>query len=98
MNTNRRLRPETIIEALIRAAGYSAILFVALIFIFLLREGLPALGDVKLGDLLSTRWYPIESHFGLLPLIGGALLVTLGAAGIALPFWFATPAFISEVA
>ena len=38
--------PIITIEALIRATGYSAILFVALILIFLLREGLPALGEV----------------------------------------------------
>jgi phosphate transport system permease protein len=90
--------PELIIESLVRAAGYSAILFVALIFIFLLREGLPALSDVPLADLLSARWYPIEAHFGLLPLIGGSLLVTLGAALIAIPSGLATAVFIAEIA
>ena len=34
---------ETIITAVIKACGYSAIVFVLLIFFFLLREGLPAL-------------------------------------------------------
>jgi len=89
---------ELIVESLIRATGYSAILFVALILIFLLREGLPALAEVKLGDLFSARWYPIEEHFGLLPLIGGSLIVTLGAALIAVPFGLATAIFIAEIA
>jgi phosphate transport system permease protein len=90
---------EFIITRLIKASGYSAILFVALIFYFLLREGLPALAEVKLGDLFATtRWYPIENHFGILPLITGSLVVTIGAGLIAVPFGIATAVFISEIA
>ena len=89
---------ELIIESLIRASGYSAILFVALILIFLLREGLPAFSEVSLAALADARWYPIEAHFGLLPLIGGSLIVTLGAALIAVPFGLATAIFIAEIA
>ena len=59
---------EFIITRLIQSSGYSAILFVALIFFFLLREGLPALGEVDLSSLLNFRWYPIESYFGILPM------------------------------
>ncbi len=87
-----------LIEAFIRATGYSAILFVVLILIFLLREGLPALGEVPLGELFGTRWYPIEDYFGLLPLIGGSVVVTLGATIIAVPFGLATAVFIAEIA
>jgi phosphate transport system permease protein len=93
----RRWR-EVVIEALIRAAGYSAILFVGLILIFLLREGLPALAEVPPADLLAARWYPIEKHFGLLSLISGSLIVTLGATLIAVPFGLATAIFIAEIA
>jgi phosphate transport system permease protein len=89
---------EIVIETLIRATGYSAILFVVLILIFLLREGLPTFGEVPVGDLLGTRWYPIEDYFGLWPLIGGTLLVTLGATFIAVPFGLGTALFIAEVA
>jgi phosphate transport system permease protein len=97
MNRNLNLS-EVIIESLIRAAGYSAILFVALILIFLLREGLPALSEVNPADLFGVRWYPIENYFGLLPLIGGSLIVTLGATAIAVPFGLATAIYIAEVA
>src|SRR3972149_2115842 len=97
MKQNRNW-PELIMEPLSRATGYSAILFVALILIFLLREGLPALAEVKFADLFSERWYPIEAHFGLLPLIGGALIVTLGAALLAVPFGLASAIFIAEIA
>ena len=37
---------EFAITTLIRLMGYSSILFVVLILLFLLREGLPALGEV----------------------------------------------------
>ena len=89
---------EFVITRLIQASGYSAIIFVALIFFFLLREGLPALGEAKPSELLSIRWYPIENYFGLLPLITGSLIVTLGAALIAVPFGIGTAVYISEIA
>jgi phosphate transport system permease protein len=89
---------EYIITRLIRVAGYSAILFVLLIFYFLLREGIPAFFEVPLGTLLSIRWYPIEGYFGILPLLSGSLIVTLGAALIAVPFGIGTAVYISEIA
>ena len=88
---------EFVITRAIKASGYSAILFVALIFIFLLREGLPALSDVALSNLLSTRWYPIENYFGILPLLTGSLVVTLGAALIAIPLGLGSAIFIAEI-
>lgn len=89
---------EFVITRLIKASGYSAIVFVALIFFFLLREGLPTLGEVSLPNLVSTRWYPIEDYFGILPLITGSLIVTIGAALIAIPFGIGTAIYIAEIA
>jgi phosphate transport system permease protein len=97
MESNLNWR-EFVITRAIRAAGYSAIVFVALIFYFLLREGLPTLAEVKLGDLIALRWYPIENYFGILPLITGSIIVTLGATLIAVPFGIGTAIFISEIA
>ena len=89
---------EFVIERAIRVTGISAILFVLMIFVFLIRSGAPAFLEVPLGDLLKTRWYPVEGYYGLLPLILGSLLVTLGAAAMALPLGLATAIFIAEVA
>ncbi len=88
---------ERLIERAIQVAGVSAIVLVLMIFIFLIREGVPAFVEVPLRDLLARRWYPIEDHFGLLPLIMGSLIVTLGAAVIALPLGLATAVFIAEI-
>ena len=89
---------EYIITRLIRVAGYSAVLFVILIFFFLLREGLPAFREVGLRSLLTTRWYPIEDYYGILPLLTGSIIVTLGATAIAVPFGVGTAIYISEIA
>jgi phosphate transport system permease protein len=89
---------EFFIERAIRVTGISAIVFVALILLFLLREGAPAFLEVPLKDLGTSRWYPTEGYFGLLPLILGSLLVMLGAALIALPLGLATAIFIAEIA
>jgi phosphate transport system permease protein len=89
---------EFIITRAVKASGYSAILFVALIFFFLLREGLPTLGEVEMSSLFGIRWYPIEEHFGILPLITGSVIVTFGATLVAVPFGIGTAVYISEIA
>jgi phosphate transport system permease protein len=89
---------EFLIERAIRLTGVSAIIFVILIFLFLIREGAPTLVEVPLGDLFEVRWYPIEDYFGIVPLIMGSILVTVGAAAMSLPLGLATAVFIAEIA
>jgi phosphate transport system permease protein len=89
---------EFLITRLIKISGYSAIIFVGMIFLFLIFEGLPTLQNVSVVNLLSSRWYPIEEYFGILPLLGGSLVVTIGAAIFAIPIGILTAIFISEVA
>jgi len=88
---------EAVITRLIQVSGFSAILFVLLIFAFLLREGSPALVEIPLPSLLGLRWYPIEDHFGILPLLGGSLVVTLGATLVGVPLGITTALYIAEV-
>ncbi|MFH1084913.1 MAG: phosphate ABC transporter permease subunit PstC, partial [Chloroflexota bacterium] len=86
------------VEALIRVLGLSGIGFVTLIFLFLLREGVPAFFEIRPSNLLSTRWYPTFSLYGILPLLLGSLLVTLIAVVIAFPLGVCTAVLIREVA
>lgn len=95
---SRGRRGELVIETFIRLFGFSAIFIVALIFLFLLREGAPVFWTVPLDNLFGQRWYPIEDHFGTLPLLLGSLLVTIGAVVLALPLGLATAIFIRELA
>lgn len=89
---------EWLIENLIRVAGISAIVLIGLIFFFLLREGIPALLDIPLRQIFGIRWYPIEGTYGLLPLLAGSLLVTLGAVIIAVPLGLISAIYLGEIA
>jgi phosphate transport system permease protein len=86
------------IEAMIRLLGLSSIGFVVLIFLFLLREGLPTFFEVPLDNLLGRQWYPTFDLFGTIPLLLGSVLVTVMAIAIALPLGVATAVFVREVA
>ena len=97
-NTAQRRWIEFVIEALIRILGFSTVGFVALIFLFLLREGIPLFLEVPPDNLFGTRWYPTFDLFGTLPLILGSVLVTVTAIAIALPLGVATAVFVREVA
>ncbi|MEW6075660.1 MAG: phosphate ABC transporter permease subunit PstC [Candidatus Omnitrophota bacterium] len=92
---------EYIIEKLILASGLASIFFVILIFLFLLKEGLAVFKIVTPANFLfGKNWYPISEppQLGILPLILGSLLVTLGAAIISVPIGIACAVYIAEVA
>ena len=92
---------EFVIEKLILSCGLLSVVFVALIFLFLLKEGLALFKTMPPGSFLSGRsWYPISEpgQFGILPLIMGSVFVTLGAAIISVPIGVACAVYISEIA
>ncbi len=100
MSLFKRIK-EFIVETAIKISGLSSIFIVALIFIFLLKEGVQLFQTEKVADFLFGRnWYPISEPpgFGILPLILGSLLVTLGAALISIPLGVAAAIYIAEVA
>jgi phosphate transport system permease protein len=94
----RKPSQEKLITNTIRIAGSSSIIFILLIFFFLMREGLPALAEVKLSNLFSTRWYPIEDLYGILPLLSGSFIVTVFSILIALPLGAGTAIYLGEIA
>jgi phosphate transport system permease protein len=92
---------EFIIEKIIFLCGVLSIVFVGLIFLFLLKEGLALFKYISPGGFIFGRsWYPISepAQLGILPLILGSLIVTLGAAVISIPIGVACAVYISEVA
>ncbi|MCX5687748.1 MAG: phosphate ABC transporter permease subunit PstC [Candidatus Omnitrophica bacterium] len=92
---------EFIIEKLILICGIASIFFVVLIFLFLLKEGLAVFNIVSpFQFLFGKSWYPISEppQLGILPLILGSLLVTLGAAIISIPIGVGCAIYIAEVA
>lgn len=92
---------EFIIEKLILVCGLASIFFVALIFLFLLKEGFAVFKTAFPSDFIFGKsWYPISepAQLGILPLILGSLLVTLGAAVISIPIGVACAVYIAEIA
>lgn len=90
-----------VIEKIIFISGLIAIIFVVLIFFFLLKEGLTFFKEYNFSDFITGKfWYPIStpSKFGILSLIIGSLLVTLGASLIAIPLGVMAAFYIAEVA
>src|SRR4030043_1074958 len=96
----RKLK-EFIIEKLILICGLASIFFVALIFLFLLKEGLAVFTvETPFKFLFGKSWYPISEppQLGILPLILGSLLVTFGAAIISIPIGVGCAVYIAEIA
>ncbi len=92
---------EFIIEKSIFICGLASIFFVALIFLFLAKEGLAVFKYVSPADFVAGKsWYPISEppQLGILPLICGSLMVTIGAAAISIPIGVACAVYIAEIA
>ncbi len=96
--TGARSWSEFAIESLIRFTGISAIVIIALIFLFLLREGLPAFREISLTEFFGSRWYPIDNQYGIVSLLFGSLLVTFGAIIISVPLGLVTAVYLGEIA
>lgn len=63
-----------------------SILAVALICIFLLVNGLPAIKEIGVAEFLGgTVWKPMQNIFGIFPMIVGSIYVTAGAIIIGVP-------------
>lgn len=92
---------EFVIEKSILLCGVASIFFVGLIFLFLLKEGLAVFSFITPFEFIAGKsWYPISEppQLGILPLILGSLLVTLGAAAISIPIGVGCAIYIAEIA
>ncbi len=101
MSSRTRRIWELPIEAAIKVSGLASIVFVLLILAFLLKDALPVLKTVTVGEMLAgTGWRPTSTppQFGFVPLILGSLIVTLGALLLAVPTGIACATFLSEIA
>lgn len=86
-------------EKIVVLSGAFAIIIVALILLFLLRDGLPAFHYVSPGRFLFGKdWYPLSNQFQILPLILGSVMVTVGAIVIAVPIGLAAAVYLAEIA
>ena len=81
--------------------AFFAVIVVAFILLFLLRDGYPIFLQVGLpAFLLGIDWAPTAAIplYGILPLIVGTLLVTIGAMVFAVPLSIGCAIYLSELA
>ena len=97
---NRRFH-ELIIHGLLLLATAVSIFATVGIVAVLLTETIGFFREVSLWEFVTgTKWTPLfrPSHFGVLPLVTGTLLVALGASLVALPLGLGSAIFLSEYA
>ncbi len=87
------------VKGILLAAAFLAVAIVFTIGLFILRQALPAFSQIGVIHLLSgTEWRPSQSIFGLLPMILGSLLVTLGAIVMGVPLALGCAVLMAEIA
>jgi phosphate transport system permease protein len=97
----RRRWSEDLIKLALLLAALISILTTTGIVISLARETVVFFGDVGIGDFLfGSDWSPIikPQSFGVLPLIGGTLLITAVALAVAVPLGLGSAIYLSEYA
>jgi phosphate transport system permease protein len=81
------------------ASALSAIFIVFLIVVFTLQSAWPAIAQNGVGQMLvGTIWRPNQQQFGVLPMIVGSVLSTLGAVILGVPLSLATAILLAEIA
>lgn len=96
-------RPHVLREAAARAlfgtAAALSIAAVALICLFLLANGVPAMAEIGLPEFLfGTTWRPANDLYGIFPMIVGSLYVTAGAMIVGVPGGLLTALYLSRFA
>ena len=91
---------EKIMSAVFFTSALASVLAVALICLFLLANGVPAMGKIGVFNfLLGREWSPndVPALFGIFPMILGSLYVTAGAIVIGVPVGVLTAVFLARV-
>lgn len=76
-----------------------SIIVLFLIGLFIFRQSLPALKTIPLSDIfLKTEWRPTMDRFGILAMIVGSVMVTIGAMLLGVPLAIGCAILLAEVA
>ncbi|QHY96862.1 Phosphate transport system permease protein PstC [Streptomyces sp. S4.7] len=92
---------EKVIKVLLVAASMVSVLTTVGIVIALIPPAGEFFGKVDFGEFITgTNWSPLfkPPHFGVLPLVGGTLMVTLIALLVAVPLGLGAAVYLSEYA
>jgi len=95
----RKHAVESIMRSILLLSALASVLIVLMIGYFTVREAMPAFEGIGFERLLTGReWRPGQDMYGLLSMIAGSGLVTLGALVLGLPLSLGCAVFLAEVA
>lgn len=90
---------ERIAKYVFAGAAALTVAAVGTICLFLFLEGSPAIAKIGLVDFLGgSAWRPGEELFGILPMLAGSGVITLGAALLGVPIGILTAIFLAHFA
>jgi phosphate transport system permease protein len=90
--------PDKVVQKSLMLLALSSIAILALITIFIFREGGPLIFKIGLGNFFGTDWHPTTGHFGISLMIVGSAVVTAGALLLGVPFGLACAIVLAEMA
>ena len=87
------------ISKLLFLAACSSVAILALIALFIFKEGVPIMMKSGLGHFLfSEEWAPLSGQFGILTFIVGSLWITAGALVLGVPLGVACAVYLAQFA
>lgn len=91
------VKKEQFVKWVLVTFALSSLLFLFLIFIFILFEGLPLFHKIGLKNIiLGFKWAPTKGFFGIFPMIVSSFFVTFGALAIGAPMGLSCAIYLSE--
>ena len=89
---------EKALQYLFFACAFLAVVTVILIFVFTTYSAAPVFTDIGLANFFGTTWAPSEGQYGILSLLAGSGLVTIGALVMGVPLGVGTAVYLVEIA
>jgi phosphate transport system permease protein len=90
---------DTGIRYVLLLSALVSVFVVFLILLFTLREALPAFREIGVVPMLTGMvWRPQQDQLGILSMVAGSILVTIGAVALGVPLAMAGAIFLAEVA
>ncbi len=90
---------DRVVKYVLLLCAFISVFIVFLIALFTLRESLPAFREFGLQTFLLGRvWRPGEDQYGILSMVFGSILVTIGAIALGVPISIGCALFLAEIA
>jgi len=90
--------PDKVVERGLLMVATSSVVILGVITWYIFSEGTPLIFRAGLGNFFSTDWRPLEGHYGILLMIMGSVVVTIGALIIGVPLGLACAIVMAEMA